>query len=434
MAKLAIQGGKPIRDSKKRPWPSWPIFNREEEKQLLSVLRSRVWSYNGPKEQEFNRRFAKFCGSRYSLLVANGTVSIQLALEALDIGFGDEVIVPGLTWQATAGAVLDVNAVPVLVDVLPDTWCLDPQAVEKAITRRTRAIIPVHLYGCIADMDAVNRIARKHQLAVIEDCAHQHGSVWKGKPVGSLGNIGSFSLQLSKVLTAGEGGILTTSDVKLFTRLDALRNCGRRPAIVRATGRSPLPKANKGAGQYGSEGDLIQSGNYRLTEFQAAVLLEQFNRLPTQVRLRDRNALHLNERLAEIPGIHPMKRDSRTDLQSYYNFAFRYDSRKFQGLPAAKFREALNAELGLGPGGVMPCYQPLNNCGLYRPLTKKRYRLSAQHWKAINPARFKLPESEQAFRETSVCLHHRVLLGNQKDVGEIANAVLKIRDHLDELT
>jgi len=427
MAKLAIRGGKPVREVKKRPWPVWPVFNRQEEKQLAQVVRSRVWSYNGPKEQEFNRRFKEFVGARFVLLVTNGTVSLQLALEALDIGFGDEVIVPGLTWQATAGAVLDVNAVPILVDVDPDTWCLDPEALEKAITPRTRAVIPVHLYGCIADMDAVNHIAKKRNLAVIEDCAHQHGSIWSGKPVGSLGDIGSFSLQLSKVLTAGEGGILTTSDPNLFTRLDALRNCGRRPAP------KLLGKADKGAGQYGVEGDLIQSGNYRITEFQAAVLLEQLRRVPAQVRLRDRNALYLNSRLAQIPGIYPMKRDRRTDLQSYYNFAFRYDSRKFKGLPVAGFREALNAELGLGVGGVEACYQPLNNCSLYRPRTKKRYRISAQHWRQINPARFKLPECEQAYRETSVCMHHRILLGNHQDLDQIADAVEKIRENLDEI-
>lgn len=427
MPRLAIRGGKPLRNAEKHPWPRWPVFDRREEKQLLQVLRSRIWSYNGPKEQEFNRRFREFVGVRYSVLVANGTVSLQLALEALDIGYGDEVIVPGLTWQATAGAVLDVNAVPILVDVDPDTWCLDPAEVEKAITPRTRAVIPVHLYGCIADMDAINRIARKHRLFVIEDCAHQHGSLWKGKPVGSLGHIGSFSLQLSKVLTAGEGGILTTSDPNLYTRLDALRNCGRRPA------RSSLGQADKGAGQYSAEGDLIQSGNYRITEFQAAILLEQLRRLPDQIRLRDRNAVYLNSRLAQIPGIYPLKRDSRTDLQSYFNFAFRYDKRKFKNLPVAKFRAALNAELGLGPGGVMPCYQPLNDCSLYRPLTKKRYRLSEKHWRRINPGRFHLPECEQAYRETSVCLHHRILLARRSDMDQIADAIEKIRDHLDEI-
>lgn len=422
MAKLAIKGGKPVHNAKKEPWPTWPVWSEAEKKRLGKVLDSGAWSYNGPMEQEFNRAFRDLIRSRYALSVANGTVSLQLALEALDIGFGDEVIVPGLTWQATAAAVLDVNAVPVLVDVDPDTWCIDPKAFEKAITPRARAVIPVHLYGCIADMDAVNRIARKHGLAVIEDCAHQHGSVWKNKPVGSIGDIGSFSFQLSKVLTGGEGGGLTTSDPDLFVRLDALRNCGRRPRIEL--------KGSKGAGQYGTEGDLIQSGNYRITEWQAAVLVEQVKRLPAQVRGRDRNAIYLNSLLAKIPGISPMKRDRRTSIQSYFNFAFRYDAKEFKGLDVWKFRPAFAAELGLE---VEPCYFPLNNDPLYRPLTKKRYHISKVHWKAVDPSRFKLPVCEKAFKKLSVCFHHSALMGKRGDMERIAEAVVKIRDNVDEL-
>jgi L-glutamine:2-deoxy-scyllo-inosose/3-amino-2,3-dideoxy-scyllo-inosose aminotransferase len=238
---------------------------------------------NGPKER-FNEAFAKFTGTKYALSIANGTVTLQVALEACGVGYGDEVIVPGLTWQATAAAALDINAVPVLVDVTEDTWCIDPAKVEEAITPRTKAIIPVHLYGSVANMDAIRRIARKHNLEVIEDCAHKHGGEWKGKKAGSIGDVGSFSFQLSKLLTAGEGGALTTSDPELYERLDALRNCGRRPE--RDIG------AGKGEGIYGSEGDFLQSGNYRLTDFQAALLLEGLRRLPnTQAARREREIL-----------------------------------------------------------------------------------------------------------------------------------------------
>jgi L-glutamine:2-deoxy-scyllo-inosose/3-amino-2,3-dideoxy-scyllo-inosose aminotransferase len=423
MAKLAINGGKPVRNVRKDPWPKWPVSSRAEKKRMAGVLESGVWSYNGPQEQAFNLAFARFVGSKYALSAANGTVTLQLALEALDIGYGDEVIVPGLTWQATAAAVIDVNAVPILVDVEPDTWCIDPKAAEAAITRRTRAIIPVHLYGCICDMDAVMRIARKHKLAVIEDCAHQHGSKWKGRGVGSIGDIGSFSFQLSKVLTAGEGGALTTSRADLRERLDALRNCGRRPRFDQA-------KGSKGAGQYGSEGDFIQSGNYRITEFQAAVLLEQLKRAPAQIKLRDQNAVYLNGLLAKIPGIMPMKRDKRASLQSYFNFAFRYEQKAFKGVPVAKFRAALQAELGLE---LEHCYEPLNDCSLYRPLTKKRYRLSREHWKAIDARRFKLPVSERAHFKESVCFHHSALMGGKKDMEMIAEAVEKVRANAAEL-
>lgn len=420
MGKLAIKGGKPVRDAKLNPWPGWPEFGGPEKKQILEVLSSGNWSYNGPKEKAFNQAFAKVIGSKYALSVANGTVSLQLALEALGIGYGDEVIVPGLTWQATAAAVVDVNAVPILVDVDPETWCISPAAFAAAITRRTRAVIPVHLYGCIADMDAVRKIARKHRLAVIEDCAHQHGSKWKGKGVGSLGDIGSFSFQMSKVLTAGEGGALTTSDFKLWEKMDALRNCGRRPQA----------DVIKGGGQYGSEGDFIQSGNYRITEFQAAVLIEQLKRMPAQVKKRDLNAIYLNGLLSGIPGIQPLKRDQRTTAQSYFNYAFRYNKRAFRGLPVAKFRSALEAELG---SGVEHCYVPLNDCELYRPLTKPRYHLNAAHWKEINPQRFHLPVCEKAYKELSVCFHHSLLMGTRKDIEDIADAVVKIQNQAGEL-
>ncbi len=421
MAKLAIKGGKPIRNAKTDPWPKWPVWSEAEKNNLARVLDSGAWSYNGPMETAFNEKWAKWNGVKHALSVANGTVSLQLALEALDIGYGDEVIVPGLTWQATAAAVVDVNAVPVLVDVEPDSWCLDPVKTEAAITKNTRAVIPVHLYGTVADMDAIKKLAKKHELAVIEDCAHQHGSTWKGKKVGSIGDIGSFSFQLSKVLTAGEGGSLTTDSDELFVKLDALRNCGRRPK---------MKVGNKGAGQYGSEGDLIQSGNYRITDFQAAVLLEQFKRLPAQLKKRDRNARYLNSLLERIPGVTPMIRRPGTELQSYFNFAFRYEPDEFEGLSADKFRKALSAELS---AGVESCYIPLNDCPLYRPRTKKRYNLNQRHWRRINPARFKLQNCRRAFTIESVCMHHSVLMGARADAKQIADAVVKIRENAGEL-
>jgi len=193
MKTLAILGGKPVRDTKVYPWPKWPVWDKNEEKALIETLNSGVWSYNGPKEVEFDRMFAEYTGVKYAISAANGTVTLQMALEACGIGIDDEVILPGLTWQATAATILDVNATPVFVDVCEDTWCIDPKEIEKAITPRTRAIIPVHLYGSFCDMDEILRIARKHNLYVIEDCAHKHGGEWNGKKAGSIGDIGSFS-------------------------------------------------------------------------------------------------------------------------------------------------------------------------------------------------------------------------------------------------
>ena len=327
MQKLAIQGGKPCRDITSNPWPKWPVWGKEEEVALIEVLNSGVWSYNGPKETEFNKLFAEFTGTKYSICTVNGTVTMQLALEAMGIGVGDEVIVPGITWQATAATVIDVNATPILVDVLEDTWCIDPAAIEKAITPKTKAIMVVHLYGAFADMDAVMEIAMKHSLHVIEDCAHKHGGEWKGKKAGSIGDVGSFSFQLSKHLTAGEGGSMTTDDSDLAEKLDALRNCGRRPE------GDSLIGADKGIGDYGDDGNFIQSGNLRITEFQAAILIEGLKRLPEQNATRDANGAYLNGLLKEIPGVVPLKRDARETKKAYFNFAFRYDKNKFKGLP-----------------------------------------------------------------------------------------------------
>ena len=423
MSKLAINGGKPVRDVKANPWPKWPVWDKNDERSLLEVLHSGVWSYNGPKEAEFNKAFAEFIGTGYAVSVANGTVTLQLALEACGVGLGDEVIVPGLTWQATAGAVLDVNAVPVLVDVKEDSWCIDPAKVEKAISPRTKAVIPVHLYGCLADMGAIMGMARKHDLRVIEDCAHKHGGEWNGKKAGSIGDVGSFSFQLSKLMTAGEGGALTTNDAHVYEKLDALRNCGRRPE-TEACG-------DKGAGVYGSEGDFIQSGNYRITDFQAALLMESLKRLPEQNRIRHENATYVNSLLAELPGIQPMRRDERETMGAYYNFSFRYNSAEFKDLDVAKFRKALEKELGCP---VEPSYEPLDACALYTPHTKpRRYKLNEKYWNEIDPSSFDLPVCHRIYSEESVCFHHTVLMGTEADMDLMVEAIKKIYDNADEL-
>lgn len=425
MNKLAILGGKPIRDTKSNPWPQWPFWDKNEEKALIETLNSGVWSYNGPKETEFNRRFAEYSGAGYVISAANGTVTLQMALEACGIGLGDEVILPGLTWQATAATVLDVNATPVLVDVYEDTWCIDISEVEKAITSRTKAIIPVHLYGSFADMDDIMRIARKHKLYVIEDCAHKHGGEWNGKKAGTIGDAGSFSLQLSKHLTAGEGGILTTNSFELYEKLDALRNCGRRPEP------KDFSEINKGEGQYFDQGNFIQSGNYRITEFQAAILIEGLKRLPQQNRIRDNNAVYLNSLLKNIPGIQPIRRDRRETQEAYYNFSFRYNREEFKNLPVKRFREALTGELGIE---VAASYIPLNKCSLYVPHTKpSRHKLNEAYWKAIDPSRFDLPVCDRIHLEESACIHHKVLMGPKTDMDLIATAIRKVYENAERL-
>jgi len=407
MGNLAITGGKPVRT---KPWLKWPVHDEREVELLTEVARSGVWSFDGPKEWEFGEKFAAFSGAKYGLCVANGTVALQLSLEALDVGAWDEVIVPGLTWQATAAAALDINAIPILVDVDPETYTIDPKAVEAAITDRTKAIIPVHLYGCMADMDSVLAIAKKHNLKVIEDCAHQHGSQWNGKGAGSIGDLGAFSLQETKLITSGEGGLVLMNDRDLMLRVYSLRNCGR---LYKDT-----------------EGQHVQSGNYRITEFQAAVLLAAFERLESQTLLRDENAQYVNAKLAQIDGITPMKRHPQVTRQAYYYFTFRYDAEKFKGLPLAKMREALTAEIGLP---VEQLYQPLNNCELYQPLTKRRYRINEEYWQAIDPRRFSLPVCERVRNVEGIGMHHAVLMGTKDDMDDIVRGIEKIKENLDEI-
>ena len=407
MAKLAINGGNPVRT---KAWQEWPIRGEREEELLLEVCRSGDWAAaNRPMEAEFAEKFAAFSRAKYAVCLMNGTVALQLALEALDIGAGDEVIVPGYTWQATAAACLDVNAIPVIVDVDPETYCIDPALVEAAITPRTRAIIPVHLYGSMADMDRIMEVARKHDLKVIEDCAQTHGSRWREMGAGAIGDVGSFSMQHSKVLASGEGGATITNDDNLYDRLCALRHCGR----PREGEKSP-----------------IQSGNYRMTEFQAAVLLAQIERLEEQVNLRDENAQYLNKRLAEIPGIRPMKRHPQITRQSYFSYAFRYDSSGFQGAPRSAFLKALAAEIGLAPWII---FEPLNRATLYNPQTKKRHRWSEEYWQAIDPGRFELPVCEKAHREECAAFHHPFLLGSKADMDDFADGVAKVQANAGEL-
>jgi len=407
MGKLAINGGEPVRT---KAWPTWPIHDEREEELLLQVCRSGDWAAaNRPMEAEFTEKFAAFSRAKYCVCLMNGTVALQLALEALDIGAGDEVIVPGYTWQATAAACLDVNAIPIIVDVDPETYCIDPDLVEAAITPKTRAIIPVHLYGCMANMDRITEIARTHDLKVVEDCAQTHGSRWREMGAGAIGDVGSFSMQHSKVITSGEGGACLTNDDDLYDRLCALRHCGR----PRQGEKSP-----------------IQSGNYRMSEFQAAVLLAQIERLEDQTNLRDENAIYLNGRLAQIPGITPMKRHPRITRQAYFSFVFRYDPNAFDGAPRSAFIKALAAEIGLSPWII---FEPLSRATLYNPQTKKRHRWSEDYWEAIDPSRFELPVCERAFRVECVAFHHPFLLGTKEDMDDFANGVAKIHENRADL-
>ncbi|MBA2253942.1 MAG: DegT/DnrJ/EryC1/StrS family aminotransferase [Chloroflexi bacterium] len=405
-----VLGGSPLG---RLPESPWPLAAGPERERLARVVESGVWAFDGPFEQAFEEAFAAEQTARFGLCVANGTVALQLALEALEIGFGDEVIVPGFTWQATVAAVLDVNATPVLVDVEPENYCIDPQAAEAAVTDRTRAIIVVHLYDGIADMDRILEIAARRRLAVIEDCAHSHGSRWNDRGVGSLGDIGTFSFQSSKSLTAGEGGFITTSSATLRERLYSLRNCGRRRP-----------------GSSDAEWQPIQSGNYRMSEWQSAVLLSQLEHFPGQLATRQDGVRYLDSELTTIPGISTTLRRPQVTRQGLYGYVLRYDEEAFGGLSGRGFQEALSAELGTTIG---PPYEPLNASPLLQPHTKPRHHLNDDYWRRIDPRQYRLPVAEHAYRSEASIIPHELLLLPTSELALIPAAIRRLSRHASAL-
>ncbi len=396
---LAVFGGKPIRA---RPFTSWPIFGKPEEKRLLRTLRSGKWGkLNGSEVAEFEKRFAALHGCKHGIGVVNGTVSLRIALQAAGIRSEDEVIIPPYTFFSTASAVIEVNAIPVFADVDLETFNLDPRAVEAAITSRTRAIIPVHFAGQPADMDHIMAIARKNKLIVIEDAAHAHGASYRKRPIGSIGHVGSFSFQSSKNLTAGEGGIITTNDDTLAELCRSIHNCGRIPTGV------------------WYEHHVI-SGNYRLGEFQGAVLNGQLDRLEAQTEKRDRNGQYLAARLAKLPGIHPQKRSAACTRHSYHLFMLRIDSKRF-GAPRAAVIKALQAEgIPCSAGyGFSLNQQPMFRNKAFGPfLPKAAVRLNYRKTNCLN--------SDLICREQCIWLEQNIFLGSRADMDDIARAFEKV--------
>jgi dTDP-4-amino-4,6-dideoxygalactose transaminase len=405
MFNLALRGGNPIRT---KPFTAWPIYDEREARGLQRVLESRNWGgYPCPNEhaREFARRFAEHHTASYGVAVANGTVSLELALQAAGIGFGDEVIVPAYTWEGTAAAVLFAGAVPVFVDVDPNTYCLDAALIEEAITERTRAIIPVHLGFRFADMDAVTEIASRHDLFVLEDCAHAHGGQWQEKGAGSIGHAGSFSFQTSKLMTAGEGGIVITSDIDLADQVIRLANCGRPPRRE-------------------TRGQPALGHNYRMTEFQAAILLAQLERLDEQTQLRERNTARLEEGLKRIAGISLLPRDERITRQASYHYVFKFHSEDFSGIHRNAFVAALNAE-GIPSDGRF--YEAVYRSSLFEFAAEK-----FPAW-AQSKREFDCPVAERAGYEESVWLPHQIFLGDERDVDDVLAAIRKIKENSGEL-
>jgi len=401
----AVLGGEPIRAE---DYPAWPIWDDRERSYLVDTLDAGGWwQGDGLRAATFAAEFAAYHSARHGLALTNGTHTLEAALAACDVGEGDQVIVPGITFIASASAVLAVNATPVLVDIDPDTLCIDPAAVDAAITPATKAVIAVHVAGAAADLDALTALCSAHGLRLIEDCAHAHGTFWRGRGVGSWGDFGSFSMQRSKLMTAGEGGVLICNDDELRDRAWSYADCGRQ------AGEWFYHHPN-----YGS--------NLRMTEWQGAVLAAQLERFPEQNERRNASAVALGAALAEIDGVRPQRRDERMDSQGNYCYVFHYDAAAFAGMPLREFEAALGAE-GI-PMGVS--YPSLNELAIFRNANfGPRLRASAP---TIDYASVRLPVAEHAAAST-VWLQHRLLLADVEDVLDVARAVERIQEHASEI-
>ena len=394
---LALNGGEPV--VKHTLGKQWPIFGEQEEKALLEVLHSGEWNRRD-KVDEVGGAFAAYQDAKYSIPVANGTVALQCALKAAGVDAGDEVIVPALTFVATATSVVLVNAVPVMADIDPLTYNISPEAIEAAITPKTRAIIPVHNGGYPADMDAIMEIADRHGLWVIENCAHAHGSQWRGKGVGSIGHLGTFSFQIGKTLTCEEGGMVLTNDEVLAENAARFANL-----------------------------------NMRMTNLQAALLQCQLERFDTQVETRERNTAHLVAGMKAIKGIDPIPRDDRVTRWCFYYWDFRYIPDEFDSVPRSRFLEGLEAE-GV-PCGVGAHGQPIYREGPFADMTLFDQlgcaRQGSLYEGEIDYSKVYCPNAERVYAEEVCSFSHALFLGDIDDMERILEAFRKLRENTDEL-
>ncbi len=407
MGKLAITGGAPLRTT---PFPKWPFWDETELNNLKQVLESGKWgALHGDKVKTFEKKYAEYHQAKYGICVNSGTTALKIALTASGIGAGDEVILPAYTFIATATAILDAGAIPVFVDIDPETYNIDVSAIEAAITKRTAGIMPVHFGGRPCEMDKIMAIANKHHLKVIEDAAQAWGSEWKGKPVGALGHAGCFSFQSSKNVTSAEGGIILTNDDETAKFCKSYSNCGRLEGGVWYE-------------------HYYLGGNFRFTEFQAAVLLAQFDRYPAMQKKREQNAKYLSEKMAHIEGVKILKQDPNITRNSTHLYIWRYKKEFFKNVSKEKFIDAMRKEgIILSAGYSIPLYtQPVLKNLAFGPRGK---RVDV----GVDYSKYFLPETEKGCYEEAIWFPQSVMLAERKDMDDIVNAIIKVRENAAEL-
>ena len=399
MNTLALFGGTPVRE---KSFPSWPKPTQKLTDALLNTLHNDLWGVGSNINKEFNDAFASFQDAKYSISTSSGTSALWVALKAAGVNAGDEVIVPAYTFIATASSVLMANAVPVFVDINIERGNINPALIEDAITEKTKVILPVHIAGNPADMDAILAIGKKHGIHIIEDAAQAHGAEWDSTKVGALGLGGIFSFQTSKNMSAGEGGAIVTNDQAFAEKCFSYHNCGR------VTGGDWYEHSHLG-------------GNFRLGAFQASMLLPQLDTLPEDIILRNKNKSKLDKVLNDIEGITPQKMLEKSTNSANHLILSRYDKTAFNGIPRETFFKAMQAEGIYTYQGYAPLYRErlfITNEGEYPWL------------KGYNYLELKLPETERLADEESIWLRQNHLLGNVDDIMDVANAFSKVTEEM----
>jgi L-glutamine:2-deoxy-scyllo-inosose/3-amino-2,3-dideoxy-scyllo-inosose aminotransferase len=408
---LAINGATPVRRGD-RPWPRWPQPAAGAQEQLTAVLRSARWAISSPCagelfERRFARRFAEYVGARHCVPTDHGSSALVIALESLGLNYGDTVLVPALTWTASATAVFRAGLVPVLCDVDPATGCLDPATL--ALDVDARAVIVVHWACAMADIPSIEAVTAPRGMSVIEDAAQAHGARWQGRAAGSLGRLGCFSMQHGKVLTCGEGGAVVTSDDILAPRLEELRADSRRFAATTGPGRLEL-----------AETASVMGANFCLGEFGAALLCAQLDELDGQHAIRARNYARLADQLDDVPGVRLLRHSPKQDALSLYEVPIVFDR-----LPAGVDNEwlamAVERELGLR---AYPPRTPLHRSPLLRPQTKATLGPLAEKFAALHRDRT-YPGAEYLAAH-AIQVHHSTFLGVEEDMVDLAAAVAKV--------
>lgn len=404
--KPALLGGTPVH---KGGWLKWPQWREAWEPEVLKVFRSCHWFRGqGGHVAEFEERYAKLLGARKCLATASGTTALIVSLHVLDVDAGDEVIVSPYTFIASYNAILTTKALPVFPDTDPATLTIDPASIEKCITDRTRAVMPVHIFGLPCEMDAINEIARKHKLAVVEDACQAWLAEYKGRKCGTIGNLGCFSFQESKHIPSGEGGAITSMSEELIDKCNSFHNCGRPFGAVKGTGY------------------FTRGNNYRMTQAQAVILMQQFDKLLKETEIRRANADYLSANLGKVPGIKPV-RVPENSRAVWHIFPFRYDAAQFSGLSRDQFIKALTAE------GI-PCssiYHEQYFDGLLDEAIASRgfKRLwGTARLKAYRDSFRELKGNKQVC-ETLVGMTQNLLLADRSNIDHIVEAITRIHAH-----